>query len=120
MSKEARPTLEELNACDDPELDVHGGRRGICHPHGSVPLYVGIWAFLVCLTLLTVTMAGWKLGALAIVAVLAIAATKSTLVLLGFMHLWWEDLVVIRLLVPIVLVTLAIFIGLTYTDILYR
>jgi hypothetical protein len=36
------------------------------------------------------------------------------------MHLWWEDLVVIKVLIPIVLVTLAIFIGLTYTDVLYR
>ena len=52
--------------------------------------------------------------------VLAIAATKSILVLLGFMHLWWEDKLVIKLLIPIVLVTLTIFIGLTYTDILYR
>ena len=65
-------------------------------------------------------MASWDLGVIAIIAVLAIAATKSVLVLLGFMHLWWENTLVIKLLVPIVLVTLAIFIGLTYTDILYR
>jgi len=94
--------------------------HGSDQPHGSVKLYVAIWAALVFFTALTVTMASWNLGTIAIIAVLAIAATKSILVLLGFMHLWWENTLVIKLLVPIVLVTLAIFIGLTYTDILYR
>jgi hypothetical protein len=36
------------------------------------------------------------------------------------MHLRWEKRVLIRLLLPISLATLAIFIGLTYTDILRR
>ena len=88
--------------------------------HGSPRLYVAIWAALVCLTALTVTAASWNLGWIAILVVLLIAATKSILVLLAFMHLWWEDKLIIKLLVPIVLVTLTIFIGLTYTDILYR
>ncbi|MEI6386943.1 MAG: cytochrome C oxidase subunit IV family protein [Spirochaetota bacterium] len=120
MSKQTRQAIEELNACDDPDLDVHGGTHGICHPHGSIRFFVGIWAVLICFTLLTVAMASWNLGGFAIVAVLAIAATKSTLVFLGFMHLWWEDKLVIKILLPVVLVLLAIFIGLTYTDILYR
>ncbi|HUX42571.1 MAG TPA: cytochrome C oxidase subunit IV family protein [Rectinemataceae bacterium] len=94
----------------------HGGQSS----HGSPRFYVAIWAALVCLTALTVTAASWDLGWIAILVVLAIAATKSILVLLGFMHLWWEDKLVIQLLIPIVLVTLTIFIGLTYTDILYR
>lgn len=88
--------------------------------HGSYRIYLSIWAALVCFTAITVAMASWDLGAVAIIAVLAIAATKSVLVLLGFMHLWWEDRLIIKILMPIVLVTLAIFIGLTYTDILYR
>jgi cytochrome c oxidase subunit 4 len=96
--------------------DNHGSHA----PHGSYRLYLAIWAALVFFTGLTVLMASWKLGALSIVAVLAIAATKSVLVLLVFMHLLWERKLIIKLLIPIVLVTLAIFIGLTYTDILYR
>ena len=51
---------------------------------------------------------------------LGIAAVKSTLVVLYFMHLRWEKRLLIRLLLPITLATLAIFIGLTYTDILVR
>ncbi len=99
---------------------VDHGSHGSQGSHGSLRLYIAIWAVLVCLTALTVTAASWDLGWIAILVVLAIAATKSILVLLGFMHLWWEDKLIIKLLVPIVLVTLTIFIGLTYTDILYR
>jgi cytochrome c oxidase subunit 4 len=86
----------------------------------SYKTYVIIWACLVALTALTVLTASLNLGAVAIVVVLAIAATKSSLVLLYFMGLRWEERVLIRILMPVVIVTLAIFIGLTYTDILYR
>ena len=102
------------------ETPASQGTHGYQASHGRPRFYVGIWAALVCLTALTVTMASWDLGTISIIIVLTIAATKSVLVLLGFMHLWWEDKLVIKLLIPIVLVTLTIFIGLTYTDILYR
>ena len=82
--------------------------------------YLTVYLALVCLTALTVTSASLNLGRIAIVIVLAIAGTKSVLVLLYFMHLRYERRLLVRLLVPIVVVTLAIFIGLTYTDILYR
>jgi cytochrome c oxidase subunit 4 len=83
-------------------------------------VYLLVYGALVCLTAITVTSASLNLGRVAILIVLAIAATKSVLVLLYFMHLRYEKRLLIRLLVPIVVVTLAIFIGLTYTDILYR
>jgi len=86
----------------------------------SYRTYVVIWACLAALTILTVLTASLNIGTLAIIVVLAIAAAKSTLVLLYFMGLRWEKRVLIRILMPVVIVTLAIFIGLTYTDILYR
>lgn len=82
--------------------------------------YFLVYAALVCLTVLTVTSASLNLGAIAIAIVLAIAGTKSILVLLYFMHLRYEKRLLIKILIPIVIATLAIFIGLTYTDILYR
>jgi cytochrome c oxidase subunit IV len=82
--------------------------------------YLIVYAALVCLTALTVTSASLDIGRVAIVIVLAIAGTKSVLVLLYFMHLRYEKRLLVKILVPIVVVTLAIFIGLTYTDILYR
>jgi cytochrome c oxidase subunit IV len=82
--------------------------------------YVAVWAALLFLTAVTVAAASLNLGAAAIVVVLAVASAKSTLVLLYFMHLREEKRAVIKVLVPLVIVLLAIFIGLTYTDVLYR
>ena len=72
------------------------------------------------LTALTVTMADLNLGRLSILVVIAIAAVKSTLVLLFFMHLLTEKRLLLKLLVPVAICTLAIFIGLTYVDVLNR
>jgi len=82
--------------------------------------YLWVWGALLALTAVTVAVAGLDLGRVAVAAALAIAAVKSTLVVLYFMHLRWEGRLVIKLLIPITLVTLAIFIGLTYTDVLRR
>jgi cytochrome c oxidase subunit 4 len=82
--------------------------------------YLYVWLALLALTAITVTTASLDLGRVAIVVVLAIAAGKSTLVLLYFMHLSSEKRLLLKILVPIAVCTLAIFIGLTYTDILYR
>jgi cytochrome c oxidase subunit IV len=82
--------------------------------------YLLVYASLICLTAITVTTASLDLGRAAILIVLAIAGTKSVLVLLYFMHLRYEKRVLVKILMPIVVATLAIFIGLTYTDILYR
>ena len=49
--------------------------------------YLIVYAALVCLTAITVTSASLDIGRVAIVIVLAIAGTKSVLVLLYFMHL---------------------------------
>ena len=82
--------------------------------------YIGIWLGLVALTILTVTTASLNVGRIGILIVLAIAATKSTLVLLWFMHLSTEKRLLLKLLVPIAICVLAIFIGLTYSDVLTR
>ena len=82
--------------------------------------YIYIWAALIVLTAITVATASMHFGRAGILVVLGIAATKSTLVLLYFMHLSSEKRLLLKLLVPIAICTLAIFIGLTYTDVLYR
>ena len=86
----------------------------------TIARYIWIWLALLVLTAITVITASLDFGRVAIVVVLAIAAGKSTLVLLYFMHLSTEKRLLLKLLVPIAVITLAIFIGLTYTDILYR
>jgi len=82
--------------------------------------YVRVWVGLLILTGLTVSMAGMDLGLLSIVIVLAIAAFKSGLVLSYFMHLKYETGLFFKLMIPIVLAALTIFIGLTFTDIAFR
>ena len=82
--------------------------------------YFYVWIALLVLTAITVTTAELNVGRAGIIVVLAIAAGKSTLVLLWFMHLRSEKRLLLKLLVPIAIGTLAIFIGLTYTDILTR
>ena len=82
--------------------------------------YVWVWVGLLILTGLTVSMAGINLGRLSIAMVLAIAAIKSGLVLGYFMHLKYETGLLFKLMIPIVLAALTIFIGLTFTDIAFR
>jgi caa(3)-type oxidase subunit IV len=55
-----------------------------------------------------------------IVVCLVIAALKSTLVILFFMNLLFEKRLLLKILVPIAVGVLTIFIGLTYTDVLFR
>jgi cytochrome c oxidase subunit IV len=86
----------------------------------DVRTYITVWAALVLFTALTVATASMNLQKVTIVVCLGIAAFKSTLVLLYFMHLRHENRLVIRLVVPIAIITLAIFIGGTFSDVFTR
>jgi cytochrome c oxidase subunit 4 len=82
--------------------------------------YIYIWIALLVFTAITVTTADLNIGRIGIFVVLTVATAKSILVLLYFMHLKWEKRLLLKILVPIAIGTLAIFIGLTFTDILNR
>ena len=81
--------------------------------------YFMTWFALVFLTAITVTAAGLHLGNISVIVALVIATIKASIVLYLFMHLKYEDATFHRLLI-IVIVTLAIFIGLTFTDAAFR
>ncbi len=90
-------------------------------PHGpGMRIYMAVWGALIVLTATTVAVAGFNLQKIAIMVCLSIAAIKSTLVLFYFMHLRYERRLIIKLLVPIAMATLAIFIGLTFSDVITR
>jgi cytochrome c oxidase subunit 4 len=81
--------------------------------------FVSVWVALLALTAITVTVAELNLGAFSTLTAIVIASIKSGLVLWFFMHLKYEKpLLKLLLLVPIV--TLAVIIGLTFVDVLYR
>jgi cytochrome c oxidase subunit 4 len=93
-------------------------KKAVKEPSGRS--YVVVWLVLLAMTALTVLAASLNLAGVAIVVCLGIAAFKSTLVLLYFMHLRYEDRLLVKLLMPIAITTLAIFIGLTYSDVIFR
>jgi cytochrome c oxidase subunit 4 len=89
--------------------------------HGATKrTYVLVWAGLLLLTALTVSVAGVNLGQLSILIVLVIAAVKSTLVLLYFMHLKYERGFLFMLIMPGTVFLLVLFIGFVFTDIAFR
>jgi len=79
----------------------------------------GIWLSLLALTALTVGITRMELGGYKVLAALAIACIKSGLVIAVFMHMKYEGRL-LRWLLFLALVTLAIFIGFTFFDVLYR
>jgi cytochrome c oxidase subunit 4 len=58
-------------------------------------------------------------GSMSVLVALVIAVVKASIVLYLFMHLKYEDATFHRLLL-IVIVAMSIFIGLTFTDTLFR
>lgn len=78
-----------------------------------------IWVVLLVLTGVTVAVSRVDLGALNIWAALGIAALKSSLVIAVFMHMKYEQ-PLFKICLAAALTILAIFIGFTFFDVLYR
>lgn len=88
------------------------------HPIGY-GMYILVWIGLVVFTGLTIVVSGVDLKELTVTAALSIAAIKTILVLLYFMHLKYEPSL-FKTLVVVVVVSLAVFIILTFLDVLFR
>jgi cytochrome c oxidase subunit 4 len=89
------------------------------HEPVSYGSYVLTWLALLVLTTITVTAAGMNFGKLSVLVAMLIATVKAGIVLHIFMHMKYESKL-FHAMVWIVLVSLAIFIGLTFTDTLFR
>jgi len=85
----------------------------------SYKTLVAIWLALLVLTAATVLITRADLGAAKVWAALGIASLKSGLVIAVFMHMKYEARL-FRIILFVALVTLAIFIGFTFFDVLYR
>lgn len=81
--------------------------------------FLVIWIILLILTGVTVAVAQYNLGALNIWVALGIATLKAGLVVAVFMHMKYENRL-FKLSLFSALAILAIFIGLTFFDVLYR
>jgi len=98
-------------------MDVEN--NGTEHEPTGFDLYILTWVALLILTAITVTVAGMHLGKLSVLTAVVIAAIKASVVLYLFMHLKYESRL-LKTFVYAVIVVFVIFIGLTFTDILYR
>ncbi len=89
--------------------------------HHIVPYrtHVLVWLALLVLTAATVLVSRVELGAWHVWAALLIASIKSALVIAFFMHMKYENRA-FKLCLLAALLTLAIFIGFTFFDVLYR
>jgi len=78
-----------------------------------------IWLLLLALTALTVGITRLEPGGFKVAGALAIASAKAGLVIAIFMHMKYEGRL-LRWLLFLALLTLAVFIGFTFFDVLYR
>lgn len=81
--------------------------------------FILVWIALLALTGITVAAAQVNLGALNVWVALGIATLKAALVISVFMHMKYET-PLFKLALLSALAILAIFIGLTFFDVLYR
>ena len=88
------------------------------HEHHIIPLktYIAVFASLLILTAVTVFSAQFDFGSFNIILALMIASFKSSLVLLFFMHLYYDNKINMAFILGSVLF-LALFIGLTMLDV---
>lgn len=85
----------------------------------SYSTYIFIWLCLMVFTCLTVTVAGMNFGILTIFTALLIASVKTIMVLYYFMHLKYE-MKVFKIMFLVTIITLTIFIVITFSDTLFR
>lgn len=82
-------------------------------------IFALVWGTLLTLTAITVAVSQVHLGPLNVWVALVIASIKSGLVIFFFMHMKYEKFYY-KVYMFLTLVILAAFIGLTFTDVIYR
>lgn len=82
-------------------------------------VYLVVWAGLLLLTWLTVSVSGMHLGNLSTLSAISIAALKSGLILAFFMHLRYENKL-FAIIFFFAIITLAIIISFTFFDTSFR
>ena len=81
--------------------------------------FIKVWIALVGLTGLLVGLSVTRRPHLALLGLLVITPTKASLVLFYFMHLKYES-AALKYMVAVAIAVLIIFIGLTFSDYLFR
>ncbi len=82
--------------------------------------YILTWLGIIGLTVVTFTLSRIKIGGWEVIIALLIAGTQAALALYYFMHLRDEKARIFRILIPLVLIILVIFMALTFSDVAFR
>jgi cytochrome c oxidase subunit 4 len=85
-------------------------------PYGK---YVMVWFGLLALTGLTVTAASLHFGKWSVLAAIIIATVKSSLVVLYFMNIKYEERI-FKIMLAVAILTLMVIMILTFADTLFR
>lgn len=94
-------------------------KRFLNYIQGHEIAYLMVWAILLVLTIITVKVSYYNFGILNIVVAMGVATVKGSLVCLYFMHLKYDNRVNQVIFVS-AFVFLAIFVGLTASDVFLR
>ena len=90
------------------------------HPHiVGYGTFIKVWLALVALTAVLVGLSVSGIPNLAVLGLLVITPTKASLVFFYFMHLKYES-AALKYMVAIAIAVVVIFVGLTFTDYLFR
>jgi caa(3)-type oxidase subunit IV len=82
--------------------------------------YILTWLGIIILTAITFILSQIKMGGWKILVALLIAGTQSALALYFFMHLRGETARIFKILIPLVLAILVVFMVLTFSDVAFR
>ncbi len=86
----------------------------------AVKTYFQVWVGILLLTATTFTLSRIKIGGWEVLIALLIAGMQSALALYFFMHLRQEKGRVFKVLIPLVLGVLLVFMALTFSDVAFR
>jgi caa(3)-type oxidase subunit IV len=89
-------------------------------PEGRFGPYIAVWVGIILLTGLSFATSRMSAEGGHVIACLFIAGIQSGLALTYFMHLGSEKQRIFKVLIPLVLAVLLVFMGLTFSDVAFR
>lgn len=109
---------------DTPQAAGHAAHSAVAHDttaHAPQPyaVFIQTWLALMALTCVTVTASIWWPGAIGTAVAMVVTPIKAALVLMVFMHLKWEP-AIFRWMFLSAVGIMAVFMGITFFDYLYR
>jgi caa(3)-type oxidase subunit IV len=113
--------MEEEYGPSQGVVEMNDGRRAErLPPEKRYGTYIAVWIGIVLLTGLTFASSRMSAEGGHAVASLFIAGIQSGLALIYFMHLGSEKDRIFKVIIPLVLAVMLVFIGLTFSDVAFR